>query len=128
MTDISNQQLLTAMTDQLSVITATMATKDDLKDLRQETKDDLKALRMATKSDIEGLRMATKVDLDALRSTMATKDDLVLLEATVASKMDLKQVQVSLQAKIRSGQAANIKHHLETRKAIGDLNRALSSL
>ena len=78
MTDITNQQLLDGVTDQLAsivqvstqqllnILTKQMATKDDLKAFA--TKDDLKGF--ATKDDLKGF--ATKDDLKGF----ATKDDL----------------------------------------------------
>ena len=96
MPDISNQQLLSAMTQQLSVITDVMATRDDI--AYMATKDDIKG--MATKDDVKGMAtkddiadMATKADISKMATkedikAMATKDDI----KGMATKDDLKKL------------------------------------
>jgi hypothetical protein len=54
--------------------------------------------------------MVTKKDLDERLKDFATKDDL-------------KLTAIRLERKIDANSAANVKHHLETRKMIGDLNK-----
>lgn len=117
MPDITNQQIL----DELIGLEKTI--KNDLRDMARKTdlkimaiKDDLKG--MATKEDIRD--MATKADLEG----MATKVDI----RGMATKDDLKQVHIRLERKIASGQAANVQYHLQTREAIGNLNRQFGSL
>lgn len=89
MTDISNKQLLRAMTDQLGVITDNMATKKDLDDRLKgfATKDDLKAF-------------ATKDDLRAELKSYATKADL----KAFATKADVKEIVREETADIRDEQ------------------------
>ena len=110
--DLTNNQLLDAITamfsrqvdavaDMFAHQAEHMATKDDLKGFA--TKDDLKGF--ATKDDLKGF--ATKDDLKGF----ATKDDIVWLER-----------------KIDGNQTVNIKHHLQTRQLIGDLNRKYDHL
>jgi hypothetical protein len=108
MPDITNQQLLDALTDQLGIITENMVTRDDVqKIVREETKG-----------------FATKDDLKAF----VTKDDLKDIERRMATKDDLNSAVTRLERKISSNHTVNIKHHLETRKAIGDLNRKFDHL
>jgi hypothetical protein len=110
--DLTNQQLLTALSEQLGVITDAMATKDDLKNFITKedakafaTKQDLKnfitkedAKAFATKDDLKAF--ATKQDLTELRtgleSKMATKDDL----KAMATKQDLVQLRVGLETRM----------------------------
>jgi hypothetical protein len=82
MADITNQQLLEALTAQLGVITDQMVTKDDLK------------------RELENF---------------VTKDDL---------KREIGR----LDRKLDSHKAINIKHHLETRKMIADLDSRFTNL
>jgi len=107
MADITNQQLLDALTDQLGIITDQMVTKDDLnKELeRFANKEDLE--RFATKDDLQ--RLAAKNDLE--HSAINQNINNVLTRLT------------RLERKVDSGRTANVKHHLETRKMIGDLSR-----
>ena len=44
-----------------------LATKSDLKILRQEVKADIESLRQEVKADIESLRQETKADIESLR-------------------------------------------------------------
>lgn len=123
MADITNQQLLDSLTSQFGVIENgldTLATKDDVTQLA--TKDDLKSY--ATKDDLKNL--ATKEDL----KNYATKKDLKDELKNFVTKDDLKQTETNLEAKIdrldrkiSSNQTVSIKHHLETRAMIGDLNK-----
>lgn len=98
----------------LAELEARMATKDDIADIeaRMATKDDLKAF--ATKDDLQDF--ARKDDLKAF----ATKTDL----QDFATKTDLQH----LEARLDGRHKANIHHHLETRKAIGDLNLRVGNL
>ncbi|MDL2342508.1 MAG: hypothetical protein QFB87_05540 [Patescibacteria group bacterium] len=64
-----------------------------------------------------------------IRSDMATKDNIDSLEKGIrkdmATKFDIDQFDkkiVQLDKKIDNIQTANVKHHLETRKEIGDIN------
>lgn len=57
--------------------------------------------------------------LEARFAGMATKEDLHQFG---------KQLEDRLSAKIASSQTTNIRHHLETRQAIGDLNRQFTAL
>lgn len=95
MPDITNQQLLDALTDQLGAITENMATKNDVQEIVH----------------------------DHTRG-FATKDDL----KPFATKTDLDSAITRLERKISSNQTVNIKHHLETRQAIGDLNHKFDTL
>ncbi|HVX24246.1 MAG TPA: hypothetical protein VG992_02795 [Candidatus Saccharimonadales bacterium] len=98
--DLTNQQLLTALAQQLGVMSEAMATKDDLRkevaQIRSEmaTKDDLRKEVAQIRSE-----MATKEDLtrevSQIRSEMATKEDLKAFAtkediANMATKDDLK--------------------------------------
>jgi hypothetical protein len=117
MSDITNQQLLEAMTESIQNIADNMVTKKDLDER-------LKAF-------------ATREELDERLKSFATKDDLKLAETSLQAK--ITGVETSLQAKITlaetrlerklaSASAANVKHHLETRKMIGDLSRSHDAL
>jgi hypothetical protein len=134
--DLTNQQLLTALSEQLGVITDAMATKDDLKNFI--TKEDAKAF--ATKQDLKNFitkedakAFATKDDLKA----MATKQDLVQLRVgletrmddlagRMATKDDLRQMETRLTRKLDSHKVASVHHHLLTRSMIGDVNRQIT--
>ncbi|GAB4220055.1 MAG: hypothetical protein Kow00102_05870 [Spirochaetota bacterium] len=72
------------ISDELKIIRAEMATKDDLKAFA--TKDDVNAIRaeMAKKEDLKVF--ATKDDVNAMRAEMATKEDF----KAFATKEDLK--------------------------------------
>ena len=107
MADITNQQLLDSMTEQVGVII-----KNELKAFA--TKDDLKtALKdYPTKQD---LKNELKNELKAY----ATKDDL---------NDGLKALQLRLERRIADSQRINVQHHLATRKEIGGLNKDYSNL
>jgi hypothetical protein len=66
--------------DQVALVNRQMASKEDLRDLRQE---------MATKGDLRDLRQetATKGDLRDLRQEMATKGDLQQLQRTLSAEI-----------------------------------------
>lgn len=97
-----NKQLLKALNQQLGTITDNMATKDDL---RQTLKNH-----------------PTHTDLKQAFKDCATKEDIKSLD----SKID--QVAGRLERKILSVRAVNVRHHLETRKEIGKLNRELTEM
>jgi hypothetical protein len=150
-TDITNRELLEAMTQQLGIITDNMVTKKDLREVLQDyptkrdlkeilkdyaTKDDLK--RFATKEDLK--RFATKDDLKRFATKedlkrFATKDDLKGFATKkdakgFATKDDMKALGermergfTRLERKISASHSANVAHHLETRDMIGDLYR-----
>ena len=73
------------ISDELKIIRAEMATKDDLKAFA--TKEDLKDF--ARKQDIKAF--STKEDLDAIRRAMATKEELDAIKKAMATKEDLKE-------------------------------------
>jgi ribosomal protein L29 len=54
-------------------VSESVATKQDIENLRAATKQDIESLRAATKQDIESLRAATKQDIENLRGEMATQ-------------------------------------------------------
>jgi len=72
------------ISDELKIIRAEMATKDDLKAFA--TKEDLKDF--ARKQDLKAF--STKEDLDAIRRAMATKEELDAIKKAMATKEDLK--------------------------------------
>jgi hypothetical protein len=80
--DLTNQQLLSAITDMFA-----------------------KAYEV----------FATKEYIDERLKDFATKDDLKDMEARLSSKLDAHK-------------AANIQHHLVTRKEFGELNRRFDNL
>lgn len=132
--DITNQQLLDAMTAQLGVITDNMVTKDDLKEELKSfaTKEDLKSF--VTKDDLKSelQNFATKDDLKQELQNFPTKDDLKQELEGFATKSNLTDTVntavIRLQRTIAEGRAINVHHHLETRKAIGDLTREHTAL
>jgi hypothetical protein len=107
--DISNQQLLDALTDQLGVITDNMVTKQDLEERLDERFE---------RFEIEfGKKLDKKLDEKLEKKfTEKLKD--------VATKSDIAR----LERRIASNHTVNIKHHLETRASIGNLNAELSGL
>jgi len=118
--DITNQQLLEALTDQLGVITDQMVTKTDLKrELKRfSTKKDLKRLEAklaATQSDLEAKLADTKADLGA-------KNGLQQLEQS------LGKATIRLERSIKSSHTVNIRHHLETRDMLGNPNHKFDNL
>jgi len=117
MADITNRQLLRQLTDTTDTITDTV--KDAVTD--------------AITGAVAGInhqlgiitdQMVTKDDLKKELERFATKDDLQRL----AAKNDSEHSAINdnfarLERKIDSSRVANVKHHLETRKMIGDLSR-----
>lgn len=78
------------------------------------------------------LLAALTQQLGKITDNMATKDDvreIVRSELnSYATKNDLERATVRLERQITSSRATNVKHHLETRKALGDLNKELSDM
>ena len=67
--------------EQVNLLNGNLATKTEIKALRQATKTDIEALQQATKTDIEALRLATKTDIEALQQ--ATKTDIALIQRDI---------------------------------------------
>ena len=67
---------------------ARMATKDDIKAIREE---------MATKEELAAIRgeMATKKDLQSIREEMATKEDLAAVSDRISVAKDELQEQIA---------------------------------
>lgn len=63
--------------------------------------------------------MATKEDIKDLRKEMATKSDLL---------QTADRLERNLSAKIKSSHTVNVRHHLESRAMLGDLNRKFDGL
>lgn len=149
MTDVTNQQLLQAISDNNALIVGVAQTVETIVD------------NMVTKKDLDDRLKAhpTKKDLDDRLKKFATKDDLQQTETRLENKIgevktgleskitdaqtglegkinDVKtglerkliEVDVGLRHKIDAKGVANVKHHLETRKMIGDLNRRYDAL
>jgi len=105
-TDLTNQQLLEAISDMFQGITDIMVTKDDLKQALDNypSKDDLK---------------------QALND-YPTKDDLKVALGDHPTKNDLKRELGHLERRVGHVHTTNVHHHLETRAMLGELNRKLA--
>jgi len=144
MADITNRQLLRHFLDGIKDTTDTITNSvtDTVKDAVTDTITDTvkDAVTDAITGAVAGInhqlgiitdQMVTKDDLKKELERFATKDDLQRL----AAKNDLEHSAINqninnvltrmtrLERKVDSGRAANVKHHLETRKMIGDLSR-----
>jgi hypothetical protein len=89
--DITNQQLLDALTDQLGTITDHMITKDDLKGFA--TKDDIKAF--ATKAEVKEIVREETADIrdEQLRRGVLLEDlddNVKKLAESVSKELKLK--------------------------------------
>ena len=153
--DITNQQLLDALSQQLGTISDNMvvradveeivegkiqqavkglATKDELKVAIKglATKDELKvaikglATRDELKAAIKGL--ATRDELKVAIKGLATKDELKAAAKGLATKDDLNSAVLRLERKLNSHQKANVSHHLEARSQIGKLNKEFGQM
>lgn len=128
--DLTNKQLLNAVAQMFAETNewlderlAAFATKEYLDErlaafaTKEYLDERLKAF--ATKEYLDGClkAFATKEDLKAF----ATKEDL----KAFATKEDLKASEQRLARKIDGHQRANIQHHLESRRAIGELGREI---
>lgn len=138
--DITNRDLLTAMTQQLAVITDNMVTKQDLKEelKRFATKNDLKRLEDNMNRRFKGVdRRFQEVDqrfanADQRFDKMDHRFDKVDQRF---DKMDQRFDKVDrrfdkmdhrfdrLERQVRSNHTVNVAHHLETRSMVGDLYR-----
>lgn len=119
--DITNQELLSALTQQLGIITDNMMVRKDVEEIVDGAIQKAVA-PLATKEELK--KLATKEELKKL----ATKDDLDAMEQRFEEKFATKEDVGRLEQKMRNGQRANVQHHLVTRQAIGDINRELISL
>lgn len=75
--------------EQVALLNDNLASKQDIKALRQGTKQDIEALRQETKQSIEALRQETKQDIDALRQE--TKQSIEVMRVEVKRDLALLQ-------------------------------------
>lgn len=144
MADITNQQLLESIKDSTAHQIA-RTIKEFGKDIRQELAEMEQRLtaKMATKDELNNVEKR-------LTAQMATKDELAKTEAHLTKRLEsLDKGQLSLgegmlslekgmlnmeerikhlDHRVKGDQAANVQHHLTTRKMIGDLNRELAEM
>ena len=87
------------------------------------TKQDL----VETKQDLlNTIHTTNKQMLDAVTDIVQQTEKR--LTDKLASKDDLYRVETNLGRKIKNSHTANVRHHLETRKDIGDLNSQYANL
>lgn len=105
MPDVTNQQLLDAMTQQFATIADNMATKEDINDLRMDITGDINSLRSDINADITSLRSEiaelrreqakTNAHLDSLESEgKALRNDIKEIYSSIA-KLEKKLALVS---------------------------------
>lgn len=99
MSDITNQQLLDGLTQQLGTISDNMATKQDLDGMA--TKPDLAELKLELSSKIDSLETGIYAKIDTLTEKIdGIGDRVVVIADNMATTKDLSGVETRLTMKI----------------------------